>query len=70
MDEDIRTRLPKDKFDIESATSLVGLGYPTVAPILPELFAWITDINWPIVHAIPPFLSTIGNPPFLKSAIF
>jgi uncharacterized protein DUF5071 len=62
MDDDIRNLLPKDKFDLDNARAIVNLGYPTVAPILPDLFKWLQDINWPVAHVIAPFLSTIGRP--------
>lgn len=54
--------LPKDKFDLERATALVSIGYPTVAPILPELLEWIQDMNWPVARIIATFLASIGKP--------
>jgi uncharacterized protein DUF5071 len=54
--------LPKDKHDLERATALVSIGYPIVAPILPDLLEWLQDGNWPVAHVIGPFLASIGKP--------
>ena len=64
MTDEIRALLPKNKLDDENAKALVKLGYPAIAPVLPELFECIQDINWPIAHFIAPFLSTIGEAAF------
>jgi len=58
----IRSLLPQSKFDTEKAEALAALGYPAVAPILPELFLWLQDYNWPVAHVLAPFLSSIGLP--------
>jgi uncharacterized protein DUF5071 len=63
LDQDeLRKLLPKGKLDIERATELVSIGYPTVAPILPDLLEWLQDGNWPVAHVIGPFLASIGAP--------
>jgi Domain of unknown function (DUF5071) len=63
LDQDeLRKLLPKDKFDIDRAAILVSTGYPTVAPILPDLLEWLQDGNWPVAHVIGPFLASIGKP--------
>jgi len=63
LDQDeLRKLLPKDKFDIDRATALMSIGYPTVAPILPDLLEWLQDGNWPVSHVIGPFLASIGKP--------
>jgi len=54
--------LPKDKHDLDRAKALVSIGYPTVAPILPDLLEWLQDGNWPVAHVIGPFLASIGKP--------
>ena len=64
MTDELRKLLPKNKLDDENAKALVKLGYPAVAPVLPELFECIQDINWPIALVIAPFLSTIGEAAF------
>lgn len=62
LPDELRELLPKDKFDLERATALVSIGYPKVAPILPELLEWMQDGNWPVSHVLSPFLVSIGEP--------
>jgi hypothetical protein len=49
-----------DKGDLVAATRLVELGYPAVHDVLPVLFTWIRDGNWPVAQIIAPFLASIG----------
>jgi hypothetical protein len=49
-----------DKCDVAAAAKLVGLGYPAVEDILPELFTWIQDGNWPVAQIVAPFLASLG----------
>lgn len=67
----LRDILPKDKFDTDGAEALVALGHPAVEPILPELLAWLQDMNWPVARVIQPFLAQIGAPlaPHLRAAL-
>ena len=51
--------LPRHKSDIERARAAVALGYPAVAPILPDLLEWLQDCNWPISRPIGDFLASI-----------
>jgi Domain of unknown function (DUF5071) len=62
LPNELHELLPKDKHDLEQATALVSIGYPTVAPILPDLLEWLQDGNWPVSHVIGPFLASIGKP--------
>jgi hypothetical protein len=62
MQDDVRNLLPRDKFDTPRAEAIVAVGYPAVAPVVPELLAWIQDGNWPVAQIIAPFLATIGAP--------
>jgi len=62
LPSELHELLPKDKHDIERATALVSNGYPTVAPILPDLLEWLQDGNWPVAYVIGPFLASIGKP--------
>lgn len=60
--KDLQDLLPRDKFDLARATAAVDAGYPSVAPILPELLEWLQDCNWPVAHILAPFLASIGEP--------
>ena len=62
MHADPQSLIPRHKLDLERAKALVQLGYPAVHPVLPELFVWIQDMNWPVAQIIAPFLATIGAP--------
>ena len=59
MVDDLRQLLPKDKLDVAGARGIVALGYPAVAPVLPELLEWLQDCNWPVSRPIGEFLVTI-----------
>lgn len=54
--------VPSSKHDVEAAERAVALGWPGVAPVLPELLEWLRDGNWPVAHALAPFLAGIGGP--------
>jgi len=54
--------VPKDKHDLATARAAVDVGYPGVAPILPDLLVWLQDCNWPVAHVLAPFLASIGEP--------
>lgn len=47
------------------------IGYPRVNSILPQLFVWLQDLNWPGAFEIGEFLCDIGEPliPGLKLVI-
>ena len=39
---------PKSKYCWENAAKVINkIGYPKIKPIMPELFEWIKDLNWP-----------------------
>jgi hypothetical protein len=59
---DPRTLLPRHKSDGEWARAIIALGYPAVAPVLPELLEWLQDGNWPVSHGIGAFLASVGEP--------
>lgn len=52
--------LPATKHSTESARALVDLGYPAVAPVLPAMFEWMQDFNWPVAKVFAPFLASLG----------
>src|SRR4051794_23281462 len=59
---DVQHLIPQNKFDLKRAQAAVEVGYPAVAPILPELLEWLQDYNWPVAHILAPFLASIGEP--------
>ena len=59
---DLSRLVPNDKLDLDTAQAAVDAGYPSVAPIVPELLEWLQDCNWPVAHVLAPFLASIGEP--------
>lgn len=56
---DIKSLIPKDKLDIDTAEKLFNFSYQEIKPIVPELLEWIKDMNWPVAHPIAEYLVTI-----------
>ena len=52
--------VPTSKSDLERARAAVAAGFPSVEPVLEELFVWLQDCNWPVAHVIAPFLARLG----------
>ncbi len=59
-EEDLRQFIPENKHDFDNFRLLQNLGYPLIKPVLPELFEWIQDMNWPIANNISTFLAELG----------
>jgi len=59
---DVRDLIPKSKVDLATAEAAVTAGFPAVLPILPDLFVWLQDANWPVAKILAPFLAGIGAP--------
>nr|WP_145404029.1 DUF5071 domain-containing protein [Paenibacillus xylanexedens] len=57
----IRTMLPKDKFDIESIEKLDKRSNDELRDILPELMEWLQDRNWPISQPVEDLLLRFGD---------
>lgn len=64
MADDPRSLLPRHKSDYERVRAVIELGYPGVAPVLPDLLVWIQDANWPIARIVAGFLVSVGEPVF------
>ena len=58
---EIRELIPKDKFDIETADKLPNYTYEELKPIIPELLAWIQDMNWPVSGPVSKYLDSISE---------
>jgi hypothetical protein len=56
-----RDRLPVDKGDVGGARALVEMGYPGVREVLPEIFEWLQDGNWPVFSVLAPFVASLGR---------
>lgn len=71
----IRTRywykddlVPKGKFDFDTVSELEKASMEDVIPILPDLFEWTEDVNWPIAPKLSEVLSKFGEAviPYIK----
>lgn len=52
----IKSLIPKDKFDIETAKKLSNYSFEEIQPIVPYLLEWLQDWNWPVSKTIAGFL--------------
>ncbi|MEM6258767.1 MAG: DUF5071 domain-containing protein [Planctomycetota bacterium] len=62
MPDDLHSLLPKHRSDVFAAKEVLAFGYPTIAPVLPDLLEWLKDMNWPVSHPISEFLASIPEP--------
>ena len=62
MAADVRSLLPRDKFDVDAVRAIADAGYPAISPILDELVEWAADGNWPIAGPLAEYLVTLGDP--------
>ena len=49
--------MPKTKFDDSGIGELNQLSDEEIEPVLPELLAWMKDMNWPIANEMPGLLA-------------
>jgi len=52
----IKTLIPKNKFDIETAKKLTNYTFEEIQPIIPNLLEWLQDINWPVSTTVADYL--------------
>ncbi len=48
-------KLPKNKFDVECAEEIVANEWSEVSHLMPDLFEWTQDPNWPVAQILYPF---------------
>lgn len=58
---DINSLIPKDKFDLDSVTTLKSLDLKEIKPIIFDLLEWTQDSNWPVTKAIGNMLVPFGS---------
>lgn len=59
-DAEAKDLVPSSKLDLERAERTVEIGYPEIAPVLPQLLEWCRDMNWPVAQVLRPLLAGIG----------
>jgi hypothetical protein len=52
----IKTLIPKDKFDFETVDKIKNYSFEEIEPIIPDLLEWLQDMNWPISRPIAELL--------------
>ncbi|MBP7552409.1 MAG: DUF5071 domain-containing protein [Spirochaetes bacterium] len=57
----LKDYIPNNKFDIDKIEYLSKKKYPEYKLILPDLFEWIKDMNWPVARKIAPLLINAGE---------
>lgn len=58
---ELRKLLPETKLEIEKAEQLVRLGYPTIKPIIQDIFCWVYSPNDPVCWYFAPYLTAISD---------
>jgi hypothetical protein len=58
---DIENLIPKHKFDFEATDELKKLSIEELKPIIPKLFEWTEDMNWPVAKEISKILIDYGK---------
>jgi hypothetical protein len=58
--KELRKLLPANKDDVAAIKAIAAHGYPSVQPILLDLFKWIRQESWPVARPAREFLVSIG----------
>lgn len=53
--------IPKNKFDFETVERLEKQPSEVITPLLPKLFEWIVDPNWPIALRLGKIIAQQGK---------
>jgi hypothetical protein len=61
----VRSLIPKDKFDDSAIIKLKELSFKDIQPIVPDLLIWLQDMHWPIAiqvaDVLRPFADRINS---------
>lgn len=70
-DMKLKACIPRDKFDLEAVRRARSVGFPALNPVLPDLLAWLQDMNWPVAPSMVELLSTSGSEivPHVRAAL-
>lgn len=63
----IKSLIPKDKFDIETAKKLSNYSFEEIQPIVPYLLEWLQDWNWPVSKTIAGFFNSFFRKYFVST---
>lgn len=53
----VKDLVPKNKFDFSGIEELRKLSGEEIASVIPDLLAWMKDMNWPVAKEMPDLLA-------------
>ena len=53
----VKDLVPKNIFDFSGMEELKKLSDEEIAPVIPDLLAWMKDMNWPVAKEMPDLLA-------------
>lgn len=53
----VKNLVPKNKFDFSGMEELMKLSDEEIEPVIPDLLAWMKDMNWPVANEMPALLA-------------
>ena len=53
----VKDLVPKNIFDFSGIEELKKLSDEEIAPVIPDLLAWMKDMNWPVAKEMPDLLA-------------
>ena len=53
----VKNLVPKNKFDFSGMEELMKLSDEEIEPVIPDLLAWMKDMNWPVAKEMPALLA-------------
>lgn len=56
----LKRLLPRNKDDAASARALVAMGYPAVAPVMPQMLDWLKSNGSPVELVLRDFFAGLG----------
>jgi hypothetical protein len=67
----IKKLIPTDKYDVSKVQALKYYSGEEITEILPEIFEWLRDINWPVARELARVLPPYGSIllPYIKTAL-
>ena len=66
-----RPLIPRDKFDLATASSAALAGWSKIEPVAEQLLTWVQDANWPVAQILAPALAKVGGPlaPYVRRVL-
>jgi hypothetical protein len=54
--------MPRNGNDVDGAEHILALGYPAIAPVLPDIVRWLRVAESPVADAFADLLADLGDP--------